>query len=97
MGLGTCWQGHATSRACMAGASAHPPASPQGPVAWGEPGTSQKHGERSSSSCLPQFPCHTCSSPIPTLLIQDFRLHMAFLRFTASHSRRWPAGHSDCH
>lgn len=32
-----------------------------------------------------------CSSP-PTLLIQDLRLHMAFLLFTASHSRRWPAG-----
>lgn len=28
----------------------------------------------------------------PTLLIQDLRLHMAFLLFTASHSRRWPAG-----
>ena len=29
----------------------------------------------------------------PTLLIQDLRLHMAFLLFTASHRRRWPAGH----
>ena len=29
----------------------------------------------------------------PTLLIQDLRLHMAFLLFTASHSRRWPVGH----
>lgn len=28
----------------------------------------------------------------PTLLIQDLRLHMAFLLFTASHSRRWPEG-----
>lgn len=26
-----------------------------------------------------------------TLLIQDLRLHMAFLLFTASHSRLWPA------
>lgn len=28
----------------------------------------------------------------PTLLIQDLRLHMAFLLFTASHRRRWPEG-----
>jgi len=34
---------------------------------------------------------HLLPSP-PTLLIQDLRLHMAFLLFTASHSRRWPAG-----
>ena len=31
----------------------------------------------------------------PTLLIQDLRLHMAFLLFTASHSRRWPAGQEE--
>lgn len=59
----------------------------------GEPGILKGYREGSRSSCLPQFLCHTCPSPIPTLLIQDFRLHMAFLRFTASHSRRWPAGH----
>lgn len=88
-----------TGRARVARASAHLPASPQGLVVWEKLGTGEEHGERSSSSCLPQFPCHTCPSPIPTLLIQDFRLHMAFLRFTASHSRRWPAEHknSDCH
>lgn len=28
----------------------------------------------------------------PTLLIQDLRLHTAFLLFTASHSRLWPEG-----
>lgn len=37
---------------------------------------------------------HLLPSP-PTLLIQDLRLHMAFLLFTASHSRRWPAGQGE--
>lgn len=37
------------------------------------------------------YPSHVPPCP-PTLLIQDLRLHMAFLLFTASHSRRWPAG-----
>lgn len=32
------------------------------------------------------------SASSPTLLIHDLRLHKAFLLFTASHSRRWPAG-----
>lgn len=33
----------------------------------------------------------------PTLLIHDLRLHRAFLLFTASHSRRWPAGRKGQH
>lgn len=34
--------------------------------------------------------CVLCLSMSVTLLIQDLRLHMAFLLFTASHSRRCP-------
>lgn len=36
-------------------------------------------------------PSHLTPHP-PTLLIQDLRLHAALRLFTASHSRRWPAG-----
>lgn len=38
-----------------------------------------------------EFWCALCSSMSVTLLIQDLRLHMAFLLFTASHSLLCPA------
>lgn len=69
-------------------------------VAEGHKATSSFHGAEAApflrrASVSPSRP--PCPCPGRTLLIQDFLLHMAFLRFTASHSRRWPAAQGGRH